>query len=156
LACWCSDSPNWERPEEAKRFITKHYSESVIVFSGEVIEKDTFYVKIKTDKIWKGEFKREVILSTGAKKRYVGAKNREEVISISSCDYKFDMKKNILYLQKLAKGDWSRADATAQIYWKTRFERLTISIEYKNRRPFKRRVCKLKSFVINCFGNIYG
>src|SRR5262245_41250401 len=87
-ACWCSDGANWEKPDDAKLSLRKEFNTAKMVFSGEAVFIDRYKVKIKADKFWKGDFQKEVTLSTGAKK-IIDPLSGESMISVSSCDYRF-------------------------------------------------------------------
>jgi hypothetical protein len=81
--CVCVGLPEKPTPEQAKAMLVKDYNEAFAVFSGKVIARDTFKVKFKVDKLWKGEFGGEVTMSTGAKD------NGDGTYTSSSCDFNF-------------------------------------------------------------------
>src|SRR5262245_34611634 len=91
LACWCSDGIDWSNPAKARKFLIKEFGEATAVFSGEVVMLDTFKLKIKVDRFWKGASTEEVTMSTGAKKLPRNGRSKEDLISISTCDYKFEI-----------------------------------------------------------------
>src|SRR4051812_40928451 len=66
LGCVCGLSTEKTTPEQARTMLFKDYSNSFAVFSGQVIAVDRFKVKFKVDKLWKGDFGDEIVLSTGA------------------------------------------------------------------------------------------
>ncbi|HEU0178842.1 MAG TPA: hypothetical protein VFV58_31650 [Blastocatellia bacterium] len=105
FACLCSDGANWTKPGEARRFLDKEFRDAVIVFSGKVVTRDMFKVTIKAEKFWKGDIKEEVILSTGAKKIPRKDRNDEDMVSISTCDYKFEAGKKYLVFAKSIDGE---------------------------------------------------
>ena len=95
LACVCGGEPGKPRDEEIKADIAKEFNESAAVFSGEVIELDTFKVKFKVKKLWKGDPSEEVIMSTGAKMI------DETHYRSSSCDYRYKVgEKYLIYARK--------------------------------------------------------
>lgn len=104
LACWCSDGANWTNPEEAQKFLVKEFEDAITVFSGEVITADTSRVRIKVEKIWKGDFKEEITLSTGARKIAASRGSGEDLISVSTCDYRFEIGKKYLVFAKINEG----------------------------------------------------
>ena len=82
-ACVCTSLPN-PTPEQIRAQLAYELKNARIVFSGEVIQLDKFTVKFKIEKVWKGDIKEEIILSTGT--RDIG-NNR---IIWSSCDHWFE------------------------------------------------------------------
>lgn len=105
FACPCSDGANWENPGEARKFLDKEFSDAVMVFSGEVITLNRLKIRIKAEKFWKGDVKEEVTLATGT--RIIPRKNRndENLISISTCDYRFEVGKKYLVFAKNIDGE---------------------------------------------------
>ena len=83
LGCACVVSDEKVTPEQAKAMLFKDYSKAYAVFSGQVIAVDTFKVRFKVDKLWKGDFGDEIVMSTGAKA------NVDGTITTTSCDYSF-------------------------------------------------------------------
>lgn len=74
--------------------LVKDYNGASAVFSGEVVALDTFMVKFKVDKLWKGDFSDEITMSTGAKD------NGDGTYTSSSCDYNFKLgEKYLVYAQ---------------------------------------------------------
>jgi len=104
-ACLCSDGANWTNPGEARKFLDKEFSEAVIVFSGAVVTRDMFKVRIKAEKFWKGNVKEEITLSTGARIIPRKDSDNEDLISISTCDYKFEVGKKYLVFVKNIDGE---------------------------------------------------
>lgn len=84
LGCVCVLSPKALTPEEARAALVRDFNEAFAVFTGEVVGGDTFKVKFKVDKVWKGNLGDEVVMPTGAIKLDDG------MYSISSCDYTFE------------------------------------------------------------------
>lgn len=85
LGCVCFGMPEKPTPEQARARLVKDFHEAFAVFSGEVIALDRFKVKFKVDKLWKGDFGDEIIMSTGAKD------NGDGTYTTSSCDYHFKL-----------------------------------------------------------------
>lgn len=83
LGCVCVLSPRALTPEEARAALVKDFNEAFAVFTGEVVGGDTFKVKFKVDKLWKGSLGDEIVMPTGAKKYEDGT------YSVNSCDYSF-------------------------------------------------------------------
>jgi hypothetical protein len=54
LACHCGGEPHQLSKTEINAAIAKQFHDSAMVFSGEVIARDTFEVKFKIMTIWKG------------------------------------------------------------------------------------------------------
>jgi hypothetical protein len=84
-ACVCALSAEKPTAEQARAALVKDFNDALAVFSGEVIARDTFKVKFKLDKVWKGDFGDELVMSTGTKDEGNG------MISVSSCDYTFQV-----------------------------------------------------------------
>jgi len=82
-ACLCVVSPERATPEQARAALVKDFNGAFAVFSGEVVGGDTFTVKFKVDKIWKGQFGDEIEMPTGAQK------HGDDTYSTNSCDYSF-------------------------------------------------------------------
>ena len=83
LGCVCFLSPKALTPEEARAALVKDFNETFAIFTGEVVEIDTFKVKFKVGKVWKGGLGDEVVMPTGA------IKGDDGTYSVSSCDYTF-------------------------------------------------------------------
>src|SRR6266446_6108304 len=83
--CVCFQLPEKPTPEQARAMLIKDYDKAFAVFSGEVVALDTFKVKLKVDKLWKGDLEVEVIMPTGAKE------NGDGTYTISSCDFNFKL-----------------------------------------------------------------
>lgn len=82
-ACGCGGVPRPLSDEEVRAGIVREFDESVAVFSGEVVWRDTYNLKFKVTKLWKGEPAGEIVMSTGA------VKIDETYSRSSSCDYGF-------------------------------------------------------------------
>lgn len=82
LGCVCSLSPRALTPEEARAALVKDFNEAFAIFTAEVVGGDTFTVKFKVGKLWKGGLGDEIVMPTGAKKR-------DDMTYINSCDYTF-------------------------------------------------------------------
>ena len=68
----------------APEFVAEQRSKALAVFSGEVLATDFEKVRFKIQKIWKGEIKDELQMSTG------GKKINDELFELpSSCNYNF-------------------------------------------------------------------
>ena len=83
LGCGCVSLPGEVTPEQARAKLVRDFNEAFTVFTGEVVELDTFKVKFKVDKIWKGGFGDEIVMRTGA------VVNGDGTYNSSSCDYSF-------------------------------------------------------------------
>lgn len=83
LGCVCVVPEKPPSREEEKAALVKDFDGAFAVFSGEVVEQDTFKVKFKVDKLWKGDFGDEITMSTGVKDYGNGT------IGATSCDYGF-------------------------------------------------------------------
>lgn len=81
--CVCFGLPEKPTPEQARARLVKDYNEAFAVFSGEVVALDTFKVKFKVEKLWKGDFGDEITMSTGAQE------NGDGTYTFSSCDFNF-------------------------------------------------------------------
>ena len=79
LGCVCfKPTPkqlNAQRPADLRK--------ATVVFSGEVISLDTFRVKFKVDRLWKGQESREITMLTGA------IENGNGSVTTTTCDYRF-------------------------------------------------------------------
>ena len=93
-ACACGGELGGLSAEQIRASVLQEFAESVEVFSGEVISLDTLEVKFKAETIWKGELQEEITISTGARKV------SEELISRSSCDYRFEVGRKYLVFSK--------------------------------------------------------
>jgi hypothetical protein len=89
-ACDCFLSVNGLTDEKAKTLVKKQFDQSLAVFTGEVIEINTFKVKFKVEKVWKGAIGDEIVMSTGTKDLGDG-KTRH-----SSCDFNFEKGKKYI------------------------------------------------------------
>jgi len=76
--------------EERRAILVKDFNDASVVFSGEVVELDTFELKIKVDKSWKGESKNVINMITAA------IKIDENTYRSSSCNYRFQLGKKYL------------------------------------------------------------
>jgi len=85
LGCVCVSSPEKPAPEQARARLIEDFNKAFAVFSGEVVAVDTFKVRFKVGKLWKGEFGDEIIMSTGAKD------NGDGTFTTTSCDYGFNL-----------------------------------------------------------------
>ncbi|MFN2452608.1 MAG: hypothetical protein ABR577_00120 [Pyrinomonadaceae bacterium] len=85
LGCGCVGMPEKPTPEQARAMLIKDFNGASAVFSGEVIALNTFKVKFKVDKLWKGDIGDEITMSTGAKD------NGDGTYTSSSCDYHFKL-----------------------------------------------------------------
>ena len=85
LGCVCFGLPEKPTPEQARAMLVKDFNEASAVFSGEVVALDTFKVKFKVAKLWKGDFGDEVVMSTGTKDNGDGSHTS------SSCNYDFKL-----------------------------------------------------------------
>lgn len=83
FACRCVVPREPPTPEEARASLVRDFNRTFAVFTGEVIGLDTFKVKFKVDKIWKGDFGDDIVMRTGAVDVGGG------LVSSSSCDYSF-------------------------------------------------------------------
>ncbi|MCM3869730.1 MAG: hypothetical protein ND895_03380 [Pyrinomonadaceae bacterium] len=83
--CVCAGLPEKPTPEQARAMLVKDYNGAFAVFSGEVVALDTFKVKFKVDKVWKGDFGDDVTMSTGAQD------NGDGTYTSSSCDFNFKL-----------------------------------------------------------------
>ena len=81
--CVCNFTPV-NSPAEAWAAHVKDFDGATAVFSGEVVELDTFKVKFRVEKIWKGEAADEITMLTGA------IDNGDGTATTSSCDYDFN------------------------------------------------------------------
>jgi len=69
-------------------FLSKWQDEDI--FSGELIEMDGLTLKFKVERLWKGEFKDEVSMATGA------IRSGDGFLLTSMCDYKFALGRKYL------------------------------------------------------------
>ena len=83
FACVCVVPREPPPPEQARAALAKDFNKALAVFTGEVVELDTFKVKFKVDKIWKGSFGDEIVMRTGT------IDGGDGTYSTSSCDYSF-------------------------------------------------------------------
>jgi hypothetical protein len=88
--CVCVGLPEKSTPEQSRAMLVKDFNEAFAIFSGKVIALDTFKVKFKVDKLWKGDFGSEVTMSTGARD------NGDGTYTSSSCDFNFKLGENYL------------------------------------------------------------
>ncbi len=89
LGCGCGGDP-LTSDEERRAALVRDFTLASAVFSGEVVELDTFKVKFKVDKLWKGEPAKEITMLTGT------IKVDEGLYRSSSCDYRFQKDKKYL------------------------------------------------------------
>ena len=89
IACSC-DLPGIDTEEKFRAVVATSLNGANAVFSGEVVEMDTFTVKFKIEKVWKGNFKDELIMITGVER----AEDGSDVSS--TCDYDFELHKKYL------------------------------------------------------------
>jgi hypothetical protein len=88
-ACSCLRPPiNTE--ENLMRETATSLREADAVFSGETIEMDGLILKFKVERLWKGDFKDEVSMSTGA------IRSGDGFLLSSMCDYKFELGRKYL------------------------------------------------------------
>jgi hypothetical protein len=83
FGCVCPPLPAKVTPEEARAELVKDFNGAFAVFTGEVVALDTFEVKFKLDKVWKGSLGDELVMRTGA------IAGGDGTYSVSSCDYSF-------------------------------------------------------------------
>ncbi len=95
LGCVCGGESRKLSVAEINAAIAKEFTESVIVFSGEVTAQDTFELKFKVTTIWKGDHLQEITMSTGAEKI------SDDYYRLSSCDYRFRMGEKYLVYARL-------------------------------------------------------
>ena len=88
--CVCVTPPEKPTPEQERAALVEDLNGALAVFTGEVVGLDTFEVKFKVDKIWKGEFGDEIVMRTGTRK------NADGTHVTSSCDYSF--RRGVRYL----------------------------------------------------------
>jgi hypothetical protein len=81
--CSCP-SLSFTSDEERKAALVSDFTRADAVFSGEVVELDTFKVKIKVDKLWKGEKAKEIGM-------VIRAVNDNNPHRIYGCDYRFKL-----------------------------------------------------------------
>ena len=102
LACQCV-APVLDTEEDFRAAVSDSLGRSDAVFSGEVIEADRFTIKFKVRELWKGEFKEEVTLITGA---YVRA---DGLVVSSRCGPQFESGKSYLVFAR-GPGDQLQAE----------------------------------------------
>jgi hypothetical protein len=95
-ACVCVELPN-PTPEEVRKKLTEEAGWASVIFSGEVYSVDMMEVKFKVGRVWKGENKKEITMSTGARS------NEDGTISFSSCDYEFKLGEKYIVYAKVIK-----------------------------------------------------
>jgi hypothetical protein len=78
LGCVCF------HPKKIKAERLKDFRRASVVFTGEVVSLDTFRVKFKVDKIWKGQETVEITMLTGTTDLGNGTTRS------STCDYRFN------------------------------------------------------------------
>lgn len=99
LACVCGGDPSPLGDKEIRAAIAKEFDQSIAVFSGEVIELDTYKVRFRITKLWKGDAQEEITMSTGT------VKIDEKHSRSSSCDYRFKSgEKYLVYARKFEAG----------------------------------------------------
>ena len=104
-ACTCFFPSNVPTSDEIKRDIVKEMKESRAVFAGEVIALDTFAVRMRVERVWKGSLGEFVEFSTGAQR------TAEGTVVIYGCDYSFEPGKRYLVF---ARGASNREMKAAQ------------------------------------------
>lgn len=107
LGCVCFGTPEKRTPEQVRAMLVRDFNEAVAVFSGEVVAIDTFKVKLKVDKLWKGDFGDEAVMSTGTKD------NGDGIHISSSCDYSFKLgEKYLVYAYGASPEDMQARECT--------------------------------------------
>ena len=105
--CVCAGLLEKPIPEQARALLVKDYNGAIAVFSSEVVVVDTFKVKFKADKVWKGDFGDDVTMSTGAQD------NGDGTYTSSSCDFNFKLgEKYLVYAYEC----FPCRDAGARVY----------------------------------------
>jgi hypothetical protein len=82
-ACGCIFTDAKPTPEQLRAALVKDYNGAVAVFTGRVVALDTFKVRFKLDKVWKGGLGDELVMKTGAKD------NGDGTYTTTSCDFDF-------------------------------------------------------------------
>lgn len=96
LACSCA-SPGIDTEEKFRAVVAKALNVASGVFCGKVVEMDTFTVKFSVEKVWKGDFKDELVMITGT------AMTDDGSYVSSTCDYDFELNKKYLIFAHGAK-----------------------------------------------------
>jgi hypothetical protein len=115
-ACVCIELSN-PTPKELRKKLTKEADWASVIFSGEVLFVDMLEVKFRVDRVWKGEDKMEITMSTGARRSYGG-------ISITSCDYGFELGKKYIVYAKVIEDKLQTAQCTGTRLYKDAGERV--------------------------------
>jgi hypothetical protein len=95
LACVCGGESRKLSGAEINAAIANEFNEAALVFSGEVISRDTFEVKFKVITVWKGDHLQEITMSTGAENI------SEDYYRVWSCDYRFRIREKYLVYARL-------------------------------------------------------
>ena len=116
-ACVCIELSH-PTPEEVRKKLIEEADLASVIFSGEVISVDMMEVKFRVDRVWKGEDKNEITMSTGARK------TEEGEIRFTSCDYEFKMGEKYIVYAKVIEGNLQTAQCTGTRLYKNAGEKL--------------------------------
>ncbi|HEU0144056.1 MAG TPA: hypothetical protein VFQ47_04660 [Nitrososphaera sp.] len=98
FACQCI-APVLDTEEDFRVAVSTSLNRADAVFSGEVAEMDRFTIKFKVQEVWKGDFKEEVTLGTGA---YIGVGG---LVVSSRCGPLFEVGKTYLVFARGPEGE---------------------------------------------------
>jgi hypothetical protein len=118
--------------EEVRKKLTKEADWASVIFSGEVLFVDMMEVKFRVDRVWKGEDKKEITMSTGARRTYGG-------ISVTSCDYGFELGKKYIVYAKMIEDKLQTAQCTGTRLYKDAGERVDFLDELQRKEEQKKR-----------------
>lgn len=110
-ACVCIEPANLT-PEEVRKNLIEEADWANVIFSGEVLSVDMMKVEFRVDRVWKGEDKKEITMSTGAKRTAEGE------VSFSSCDYEFKVGEKYIVYAKMIKDNLQTAQCTGTRLYK--------------------------------------
>jgi hypothetical protein len=89
VACWCRRDP----AVKVASAIAKELRQSLIVFSGEAIERDRSGLRFRVEKVWKGKAAGEILFSSPI---YAERGSDEDEVFIDSCALLFEVGKKYL------------------------------------------------------------
>jgi hypothetical protein len=130
-ACVCIEFPN-PTPEQVRKRLIEEADWANVIFSGEVLSVDTLKVKFKVDRVWRGEYKNEITMSTGAKRA------KEGNVSFSSCDYEFKAGEKYIVYAKMIGDDLQTSKCTGTGLLKNAESRIDFLDELKQKKNRRR------------------
>jgi len=130
-ACVCIELSH-TTPEELIKKFTEEADWGSVIFSGEVLSVDMMEVKFRVDRVWKGEDKKEITMSTGARREEGGS------IRFSSCDYGFKLGEKYIVYAKVIEDNLQTSECTGTRLYKNAGERVKFLDELQRKEKQKK------------------